>query len=165
MIQHQLQRQLNVLAELLRQLSNEQYTRTINHLDDASIGGHSRHIIEIVQCVLNGYETNQVDYIRRLRNTGLETNREFAIGTIEEVNSLLNKPDKSLELYVETEDGTASTFPITTYRREIIYAIEHTIHHLALIKVGLTEMNLSLVSEQFGVAYSTMLYRNSSSNG
>lgn len=165
MIQHQLQRQLNVLAELLHQLSDEQYTRTINHLDNASIGGHSRHIIEIVRCVLIGYETNRVDYIRRFRNTELETKREFAIRTIEEVNSLLDKPDKSFELYVETEDGMTGSFPITTYQREIIYAIEHTIHHLALIKVALTEMNLSLVSEQFGVAYSTMLYRSSRSNG
>lgn len=159
MIQIQLQKQLHTLANLLTQLTNEQYTCKIRHLDGAAIGGHSRHIIEIVQCVINGYETGQVDFIRRYRHTELEIKREAAIHKIQEVTGLLNKPDKSLDLYVETETGAPGSFTRTTYLREIIYAIEHTIHHLALIKVALTDMNLSLADERFGVAYSTMLYR------
>jgi uncharacterized damage-inducible protein DinB len=159
MIQSQLQNKLISLASLLQQLTDEQYTRKIRHLGEASIGGHCRHIIEIVQCVINGYDTGQVDYIRRYRNTELEINREAATGKIQEVTGLLTKPDQSLDLYVETETGPASSMIRTTYFREIIYAIEHTVHHLALIKVALTDMDLPLADDQFGVAYSTMLYR------
>lgn len=159
MIQHQLQDQLQLLIRLLQQLTDEQYTRKIRHLGEASIGGHSRHIIEIVQCVIKGHETGRVDYIRRYRNTELEINRETAIQSIQEMTQLLNKTDKSLDLYVETENGILPSSPLTTYLREIIYSVEHTVHHLALIKVALTEMDLLLADDTFGVAYSTMLHR------
>lgn len=165
MIQYQLQDQLQGLVRLLQQLTDEQYTRKIRHLGQATIGGHSRHIIEIVQCVLSGYETGRVDYIHRYRNTELEMNRSAAIQLIQEVERMLNKTDRSLELFMETATGVLQNSLLTTYLREIIYSIEHTVHHLALIKVALTEMELSLADETFGIAYSTMLYRKSIAKG
>ena len=165
MIQYQLQDQLQGLVRLLQQLTDEQYTRKIRHLGQATIGGHSRHIIEIVQCVLSGYKTGRVDYINRYRNTELEMNRSAAIQLIQEVEIMLNKTDRSLELFMETATGVLQNSLLTTYLREIIYSIEHTVHHLALIKVALTEMELSLADETFGLAYSTMLYRKSIAKG
>ena len=165
MIAAHLQKQLESLSALLSQLSNEQYTRTIRHLGNATIGGHSRHILEILQCVLNGYGQGRVNYIHRHRNLELETNRELAIITSHELSRQLNKTDKSLELFVETENGENMIYPFTTYLREIIYSIEHTVHHLALIKVALTEMELELVNGNFGVAYSTIIYRNTTMAG
>jgi len=47
----------------------------------------------------------------------------------------------------------------TTYYREIVYNEEHIIHHLALLKVALIEMNLDLVEQSFGIAHSTLLHR------
>ena len=82
MIAAHLQKQLEALSALLSQLSNEQYTRSIRHLGHATIGGHSRHILEILQCVLNGYGLGRVNYIHRHRNLELETNRELAIITL-----------------------------------------------------------------------------------
>ncbi len=154
-----LQKHLETLAGMLGRLTDEQYTRAIRHLGQASIGGHSRHIIEILNCVLNGYTAGQVNYIHRHRNLLLETNRALAISTISEQLPLLNKTDKSLELYIEDNNGQSMIYPFTTYHREIIYTIEHTVHHLALIKVALTEMDLELVNDHFGVAYSTLVYR------
>ena len=159
MILFNLQKQLDTLAGLLYQLTDVQYTQAIRHLGQATIGGHSRHIIEILQCVLNGYEQGQVNYIHRHRNLALETNKTLAIQTIQEILPWLNKADKSLELYVENENGENMIYPFTTYFRELFYTIEHTVHHLALIKVGLTELDLELVNRNFGVAYSTIVYR------
>ena len=40
---------------------------------------HTRHIIEMLDCVLKGYETGQIDYTNRIRNLQLETNQPLAI--------------------------------------------------------------------------------------
>ena len=48
----------------------------------------------------------------------------------------------------------------TNYHREIAYNLEHTIHHMALIRVGLTEVAKIELPENFGVASSTVKFRN-----
>ena len=60
----------------------------------------------------------------------------------------------------DIEDAVESTVP-TTYFREVVYNTEHAIHHLALIKVALIEMKVDLVSDNFGMAYSTIKHKNS----
>ena len=47
----------------------------------------------------------------------------------------------------------------STYNREIVYNIEHAVHHMALIKVALKELEVEFVNEEFGVAYATVQYR------
>ncbi len=44
--------------------------------------------------------------------------------------------------------------------REMVYLVEHSIHHYALIRIGLQE-NFSdiFIPKNFGVAYSTVKYR------
>jgi hypothetical protein len=48
----------------------------------------------------------------------------------------------------------------TNFYRELLYNIEHCIHHQALIKVAFNEMKMShLLNKNFGVAPSTIQYR------
>ncbi len=47
----------------------------------------------------------------------------------------------------------------SSYQRELLYNLEHSIHHQALIKVALLEIQHDLVDENFGVAQSTIEYR------
>ncbi|MBI3137922.1 MAG: DinB family protein [Sphingobacteriales bacterium] len=164
MIALQLVKQLDCLRQLLLQLSDEQYIRPVQHLGQSTVGGHSRHIIEILQCVLKGYDPGCVDYIRRSRNLLLETSREASLQAIDELVTTVAMPDKMLSLQVAAQPEGTYREITTTYNRELVYTIEHTIHHLALIKVALVEMNLDLVSNEFGVAYSTLLYKQSAGN-
>lgn len=48
----------------------------------------------------------------------------------------------------------------TFINRELAYCLEHSIHHQALIKVGLKEQNIeNLIDENFGVAPATIRHK------
>ncbi len=158
MIFFQLKQQLKALSNLINNLSDYEYNHHISHLGNASIGGHTRHIIELLQCAITGHETGLVDYINRKRNLDLQSNRSYAIATIALILENINSNDKILRMLVETENDFQNSLVSTTYHREVVYNTEHTIHHLALIKVALIEMNLDLVDNNFGMAYSTIKY-------
>jgi len=159
MIFEQLTHQLKSLSTLLDSLNDDQFSQKISHLGNASIGGHTRHIIELLQCVINGYTGNEVDYINRYRDFNLENNRCKALSALGELEQQFRLPDKKMFLKTEWSNDESNFKVSTTYFREIVYNTEHTIHHLALIKVALLEMNLQLVDENFGMAYSTLKFK------
>jgi hypothetical protein len=46
--------------------------------------------------------------------------------------------------------------------RELVYNIEHVVHHMALVKIGLKELLPDLdLPDDFGVAVSTIRYQHS----
>jgi hypothetical protein len=159
MIFDQLWRQLDLLRELLEKLTPEQYMRKTGFLSGASIGAHTRHIIELLNCAITGYESGEVDYVNRHRDFDLETNLDKALKALKNVMTDAEKSDKVLSLLAEGGDGDAQTKVGTTYFREIAYNAEHAVHHLALIKVALLEMNLNFIEPDFGMAESTLKYR------
>ncbi len=159
MIFQQLKHQLQSLDKLLSNLDNRQYVHKISHLGNASIGAHTRHIIELLACAIDGFTTGTVDYLNRNRNSTLEQDRLFAKQHIAQLECNIDKPDKILNLCVTELEQAVGTPVTTTYFREIVYNTEHTIHHLALIKVALIEMNLDFFDENFGKAYSTLKHQ------
>jgi len=53
----------------------------------------------------------------------------------------------------------------TTYLRELAYCLEHSIHHQALIKVGLLEINcMYYIDDAFGLALATFRHHNKCAN-
>ncbi len=164
MIFQQLSEQLAALSHLISALDDYQYISKIAHLGNVSIGAHTRHIIEMLLCTTQGHENGSVDYINRNRNLLLESDRNFTLSFLQNINNQIVMPDKYLKMITEEDENLEEnpiTLPIfTTYFREIIYNTEHTIHHLALIKVALIEMQLiDLVDDSFGMAYATTKYK------
>jgi len=159
MIFFHLSEQLKSLKDLLVLLTDEQYSYKNVFLGNASIGGHSRHIIELLKCAAEGYKSGTVDYLNRVRNLLLEEDRHIAIRELENLQLQIRKKDKEMKLIVEGDQSTGVNAVTTTYFREIVYNTEHTIHHLALIRVALREMKLDIVGDDFGIAYSTLKYR------
>lgn len=146
---------------LLSKLSPAQYSKKLKILTQASIGQHVRHIIEFYQCLLHAEHRKEVNYDERQRNLKLETDIDFASETINGLVNTLSKVKQDFPItYVadySTSDDEAPLSIQTTFYRELVYNLEHSIHHQALIKVAITEMNLTtLIAENFGYAPSTI---------
>ena len=47
----------------------------------------------------------------------------------------------------------------SNYYRELMYNIEHCIHHQAIIKIALLHLGKTEIVENFGIAKSTIEYR------
>lgn len=124
---------------------------------NATIGQHTRHIIELYLCLINGYGTADVSYDRRERNKKIEQEIPFALEQLELIQSNLEKPNKSIKVSYELSGD--ETRLESNYYREVMYNLEHTIHHHALIKVGIQQLTTMELPESFGVAPSTLQHR------
>ena len=164
MIFSQLSHQLDALSNLLDLLTDEQYRYKIEHLAKASIGSHTRHIIELAQCMVDGYHKGEIDYINRKRNLVLESDKILAQSELISLVSKIRLSDKQLRVVVEESGEMEVQEVFTTFFREVIYNTEHSVHHLALIRVALIEMKLDVVNANFGVANSTIKYKQSIQN-
>jgi hypothetical protein len=160
----QLQQAVNTifvqLADSLGQLSPPQYSQSCATLFNNTIGQHVRHIIELFQCLENGYGSGTVNYEKRKRDEEIETDKELAGRLLLDIHRGLNKPNKTLTLEASYDEHDPDCIAIeTNYYREIAYNLEHTIHHMALIRVGITEITNIQLPDDFGVASSTIKYR------
>jgi hypothetical protein len=148
---------LDELIGLLNQLSQEEYSKSCFELSSSSIGEHTRHIIEMFQCLNRNYDSGIVNYDKRDRNELIETNTNFAIQMILDIKNSISKDNKNMELQ-QIIDGNAVNIQ-SNYYRELLYNLEHCIHHQALIKVAILKCENVAVDANFGVARSTIEYR------
>jgi hypothetical protein len=160
----QLQQAINTifvqLSSTLQQMSDEEYQRTCGSLHGNTIGQHIRHIIELFQCLENGYEIGLVNYEKRNRDKNIETKKQLALDLLRGIYDKLDRSNKALKLEALYEEHATEAVVIdTNYFREVAYNLEHTIHHMALIRIGVTEVSAIALPEDFGVASSTVKYR------
>jgi len=153
---------INQLKDLLYQLNSNEYTENLIVLSYSSIGQHVRHTIEFFQCLIKGTLTGVVDYDGRERNLLIETNLPFTLTTLTEIeNSIAAESNLYRSLKVRVNYGENDFELIeSNFMRELVYMIEHSIHHFALIRIGIQE-NFShiRIEPTFGVAYSTIKYK------
>jgi hypothetical protein len=146
------------LQHLLNQISEDDYSKPIEYLSKASIGEHTRHIIELFQCAINSYEVGELNYDNRNRNLLIQTSPSYAIEKIDEICNTIEKENK--DLILESVFFEEVSRINTNYFREVIYNLEHCIHHQALIKVAVFQFEYLVINENFGVAPSTIVFRN-----
>jgi hypothetical protein len=148
---------LNELSDLVSQLSDEDFCFPCHDLSNATIGEHTRHIIEMFQCLQNQYEIGVINYDDRKRDYLIQTNTAFAKNSIDAILARVDKPNKKLQLQqiVDEEELLIES----NYQRELLYNLEHCIHHQALIKVAILQLKTIEIDENFGVARSTIEYR------
>lgn len=153
---------LNEVKKVLEQINITSYTKPNNVLFGSSIGEHVRHIIEFYLCCLEQKKESVVNYDLRLRNKELEVNLGLCIQTFSEVmgelSAIVSEDDSSLKFtncMEKSENGIK-----TSFFRELVYCIDHCIHHQSLIKIALLEQGLiHIIDDEFGVAFSTLEHR------
>ena len=149
---------LHDLINVLQQLPDQKlYAAPCEALSNATIGQHTRHIIELYQCLIAGYGAGEINYDDRKRNTLYENDTAAAIVVIKEIQNELTQPDKEVKIFCGTDGGSVCIE--SNYYREVLYNLEHCIHHQALIKVALLSIKDIHISDGFGVAPSTLQYR------
>jgi hypothetical protein len=89
---------LEELKDLLNQLSNEDFAVPILYLGNSSVGEHTRHIIEMFQCLLNSYESGLLNYDDRKRSILIQTDTNFAIQSIDDIIKSIKRENKSIVL-------------------------------------------------------------------
>lgn len=148
------------IRTLLESLSDEQFKEPIDVLSGSSIGAHVRHILEFYICLLREDKRITICYDERERNHKIETEREFASIVIN--NIILNlsgiKSDHRVILKADfSGDGCDEQKLESSIFRELAYCLEHSVHHEALIKVGIKSLQSEgVLVKDFGVAPSTI---------
>ncbi|HWB27325.1 MAG TPA: hypothetical protein VG738_17745 [Chitinophagaceae bacterium] len=159
-IKHAIQNIFVQLSESLKALSPEEYVHPSRVLFNATIGQHVRHIIELFIELEKGYTSGVVNYENRKRDHRIETNKDFACELLHAIYASVERPDKYLLLEANYDEDSKEMLTIqSNYYREVVYNLEHTVHHMALIRVGINEVSNLQLPEGFGVASSTIKYR------
>jgi hypothetical protein len=156
---------LDQLGDLVSQIKEGDYNKPIETLSNSTIGQHMRHTLEFFICLEGGFRNGIINYDKRAHDKLIETDKFLGLSTINRIRDFIHKQleDRSLDLEVGYDVSTDEFITIATnYSRELVYNIEHAVHHMALIKIGVREAAsyINLPSD-FGIAASTIRYKES----
>lgn len=153
---------LQSLLRFLEQIDQPVYAKPLNVFNGSSLGGHTRHIIEFYHCLIKNYNKGIINYDLRERDKNIENDPELAAVAVQNIITELNKInlDDQIELHMsyDTQNNSIDTV-LSNVKREVVYNLEHTIHHMALIKIGVNTAAPHIELEgEFGVAPSTIKF-------
>jgi len=158
---------LNQIIDLTNQLSEAEYSAELDLLNGNSIGKHVRHVIEFFEILVSGSANGLINYDKRVHEPLYETDTKAAMEKIQfllkGVDAISSNEELILEVSYSDTDEDAVKIK-SSIERELAYNIEHSIHHLAIIKIAVQTIfpNVKLI-KNFGVAYSTVRYQRSTS--
>ncbi len=157
-----IQATLSDLERALTLLTSEQFARPLDVFSGSSVGMHTRHIIEFYQCILQQPAHNQeltANYDKRLRDLTLQSEPTVAVAALVKIRRELShkrSADQVITLEADCLDDE-SIQVASSFARELLYNLEHTIHHMALLRIGLRVLRPEIkLSDSFGVATSTL---------
>ena len=129
------------IDDLLSRLEDHMLQEPLSSFNGATIGQHFRHIHDFYDAVLKGIELGAVDYASRVRNPDIESYSKIARRSFDYIRSRMETIDESLPIRVLTDFSNCTDSDRqqvdSSAGRELMYAFDHAIHHLAIIKMGL----------------------------
>jgi hypothetical protein len=152
------------IQSILNRLSDNQYSLELDIFNGSSVGKHIRHIFDFYHCIVNDDIALTIDYNCRSRNPLIENNRSAAISAFTQMLNLAEgiKDEKELSVITDFSIDENEERPVvsSSVGRELMYAYDHAVHHLAIIKMGIgvafPEISLD---NHIGIAPSTIKYQ------
>lgn len=156
---------LDQLDETVRQLSDGDYTKPSPALSNSTIGQHLRHTLEFFLCLEKGLQDGVINYDKRAHDKLIENDRHIALHSIARIRDFVASTTTDIPLRLDVgydrHSDTCTTIA-TNYFRELTYNIEHAVHHMALIKIGVREVATYVqLPAEFGIAVSTLRHTDS----
>jgi len=158
---------LSQLTDLIEQLSESDFVKPCTSLGNSSIGQHIRHTLEFFICFEQGHVNGVINYDKRAHDLLLESDKYIALAVVarirEFVSSLNNETPLKLEVGYDLTKEEFTAIQTTTIR-ELVYNIEHAVHHMAIMKIGIREIAPSInLPHDFGIAASTLRHKQTTS--
>jgi len=154
---------LSQLADLVEQLSESDFMKPSEALSNSTIGQHIRHTLEFFICFEKGFGKGVINYDKRAHDRLIESDKFIALSTIGRIRDFINSfsEERTLKLEVGYDLNKEEFITIeTTATRELVYNIEHAVHHMAIIKIGVREISPCVkLPADFGIAASTIRYK------
>ncbi len=147
------------LGDVLDSIEPADFQKPSAALSGSTIGQHLRHTLEFFLCLESGYTSGTVNYDLRSHDKQIERDRLLARQTIARIEKFVSQMDLDRALQLELSYNVSGDHDVTletTTARELVYNIEHAVHHMALMKIGIREVAPYIALEKnFGVAAST----------
>jgi hypothetical protein len=138
--------QIDLVVQMLHASPN----KPNSHFVELGIGRHVRHVTDHVQALLDGARRDQIDFNYRTRNSATEHDTAAALALIAQQKmriDSLRSLDLNRAVLVLSEisfDASLSRSFHSSVAREVVYLINHTIHHAAYIKLLLANREFAL---------------------
>ena len=155
---------ISQIVNLLGSLTEEQYARPLPIYNGSTLGQHFRHIFDFYQCLVQDASRGTIDYASRARDPRIEQQPTYAqdafVRVAEKIDGL--EELRSLEVLADFSSDAAEGRPLlkSTVGRELMFAHDHAVHHIAIIKIGFQQAFPEIpIALEVGVAPSTIKYR------
>lgn len=154
---------LEQCAQVLAAVSASDYCRRAG--DTASVGAHTRHILDRYHCFLSGLTGDCIDYDARQRDPALETHLEaarFSLGSLRrrlEAAWLAEDSARPIQVRERVDQRLPPPDVSSTPAREMLALVSHSIHHLAIIALLMKARGYTLPAH-IGKAPSTLAFEN-----
>jgi hypothetical protein len=156
---------LQQASALLRRIDDSSYGHPGPGAIGSGIGPHLRHVLDHYELFLAGLPDRRINYDGRARDPRIESDRTFALQTIDDVCKRLAglaALDADVPLAIRMDCGNsadpASWWSASSPKRELQFLLSHTVHHYALIAFMLQARGVAM-DPDFGVAPSTLRHR------
>ena len=164
---------LTVLAQgraALEGLDGDVYRQSPVPIATSSVGEHMRHVLDAIECLVAGAAERRVDYDQRERDEATEREAGTALARIAAIEVRIGgwseRDATPLRVRADAPGGANGSaqdaseddgWIDSTIGRELMYLVNHTIHHYAIIGMILRHQGVAL-PDDFGVAPSTLRY-------
>lgn len=154
---------LDQLTSLVNQIDEQDFVKPANTLSNSTIGQHLRHTIEFFICFEQGFEKGLINYDKRAHDKLIESDKFIALAALQRIQDFIERQnqEKALKLEVGYDLSKEEFVTIdTNYSRELVYNIEHAVHHMAIMKIGVREVAPYIaLAPDFGIAASTIRHK------